>query len=98
MSDTRKLLTPADLPMELPEPCPVCGAKMEMVSIAYFTLRFGYFAPQIRCGAMKPAFDAGGERWESWRSAHAMVDADRLKAISDRMFNHLNDAYRWEVR
>jgi len=92
MSTRRKPLAISDFPLELPERCPECGAKLE-VSEAFPNLDGSFADASLHCRSM-PYRDDPWEMYD-WDFRRHIPDNNARHRLEDRAVDYLNATYRW---
>ncbi len=93
MTDARKPITPADLPLELPEPCPICGAKVLLTGVQAWCPDDGSFDTVDLDCETEPDID--GPDWPDWHRGHFSMPYVDWLPYENRMLDWLDETYFW---
>lgn len=93
MSD-RNVLISADLPLTLPAPCPICGAKVHLTHVTEWGVDDGRIESiEMECET-EP--DIESDEWEEWFQRHYHMPYVDWLPYHERAIRWLNKRYRYE--
>lgn len=82
------------LPMELPQPCPICGSKVHLLGVTAWETDTGkILEPEYECETEPDDIDS--EEWDDWHRWHYDMPYVYWLPWSLKMIEWLNENYRY---